>query len=137
MSTSNIWQLWEPLDTPHAQCGLRSPPQVTHVPCTHCYLDATYELPTPLAFEWEAGSDRIGDFVWPGPWRAAVVTRVIDYLAKNKVPMIKAGTIEMVQDPRLKRPKSPRRAKPRVWLPYEGPTLVELVVEHREPARRA
>lgn len=43
---------------------------------------------------------------------------------------MKAGPIEMVQDPKLKRPQNTRRAKPRVWLPYEGPPLVELVVEH-------
>ena len=37
----------------------------------------------------------------------------------------------MVQDPKIKRPQNLRRAKPRVWLPYEGPKFVELVVEHR------
>jgi hypothetical protein len=37
------------------------------------------------------------------------------------------GPVEMVQSPKLKRPKRPtKRSKPRVWLPYEGPPLYEL-----------
>lgn len=130
MSASKIWKIVQPLDTPYAQCGLRSPAKLIKNPCNHCTLGATYETPTPLEFEWEVGADKIGDFVWPGMGRTAVNTRVIDFLVANKVPMVKAGEVEMIQDPKLKRPKNPRRAKPRVWLPYEGPTLVELVVEH-------
>jgi hypothetical protein len=39
------------------------------------------------------------------------------------------GPVEMIQNPRLKKPSRPnRRTKPRVWLPYTGPKLFELWV---------
>jgi hypothetical protein len=45
-----------------------------------------------------------------------------------------AERVEMVQDPKARPPKRPnRRSKPRVWLPYIGPELVELWVEHVVP----
>lgn len=131
MNSARIWRFHEPSDTPYAGCGLRSPARLAYNPCQQCTIGATYESPTPLVFEWEVGSDKIGDFAWPGGGRAVAVTRVIDHLVENQVPHIKPGEIEMFQDPKLKRPKNLRRAKPRVWLPYEGPELVELVVEHR------
>ncbi len=127
-----IWKIEEPLQTSYAQCWLRSPPLLKSSPCKACDFGNTYEKPSPLAFEWEVGSNKIGDFVWPGGGRTAVVERVIEVLSE-RVPYVKAGAIEMVQDSRLKRPKNPLRGKPRVWLPYSGPPLMELVVGHQAP----
>lgn len=124
-----IWRLMMPLDAGYAQCGLRSPPVSTHSPCPQCTIGDTYMTPSPLVFEWEPGSDQIGDFAWPSGSRVAVREPVMELLIAKKFA-VKAGAIEMIQDPKLKQPKNPRRAKPRVWLPYTGPQLVELVVEH-------
>ncbi len=129
MSTAKVWKIAEPMDSRFARCDLRSPERVLDPPCKKCGLGDKYVMPTPLQFEWEAGSDQIGDFVWPGRGRVAVIEAVVSFLV-GKTVSVKAGPIEMVQDPKLKRPKSLRRSKPRVWLPYEGPALVELVVEH-------
>lgn len=128
MNRGTIWKLVEPFDTRYAQCGLRSPARVTSNPCAHCTIGQTYELPMPLVFEWEVGSDTIGDFAWPGLGRVAVTQRVLSVLAE--VSSVEGGDIDMIQDPKLKRPKNPRRAKPRVWLPYTGPELRELIVPH-------
>lgn len=129
MSTSKIWRLIMPFDTTYAQCGLRSPDVLTHSPCDACDFGDTYETSTPLVFEWEAGSDQIGDLAWPCGERLVAQESAFNFIS-GRVPSIKAGPIEMIQDPRLKRPKNLRRAKPRVWLPYAGPPLAELVVNH-------
>lgn len=124
-----IWQLADLVGSTWAQCALRSPPRATHHPCAKCTFGSSYEMmPIPLAFEWEPGSDQIADFVWPSSVRVAVQEHVIELLVA-KGERVRAGDIEMVQDPKLKRPKNLRRAKPRVWLPYTGPKLVELVID--------
>lgn len=128
MNNSKVWRLMEPSGTGYAQCALGSPVKITHKPCSQCTIGDSYVVPKPLVFEWEPGSDQIGDFVWPSGTRVAVQERVFKSLAK--VPDIEPSNVEMFQDPKLKRPKNPRRAKPRVWLPYEGPPLVELIVNH-------
>lgn len=129
MTIGRIWEPVEPLHKAYAQCWLRSPQVCLDEVCPKCKTGTKYMMPTPLAFEWEAGSDRVGDFIWPGGGRAAVIEHVAHHLAEKGLS-VKAGPIEMVQDPKLKKPKNPRRAKPRVWLPYEGPPVVELVVDH-------
>lgn len=81
----------------------------------------------PLIIEWMPGSEVIGDFVW-AHGHVVVKASVIEALSE-RFHGAEAGPIEMWQDPRLHRPRRvTRRTKPRVWLPYEGPPLVELVV---------
>jgi hypothetical protein len=83
-------------------------------------------MPRPLALEWEPGSEIVGDFTWVGGTRTAVKRAVYDALART-FHGIEASGIKMVQDPKLKQPKRrSSRSKPRVWLPYTGPELVEL-----------
>jgi hypothetical protein len=47
---------------------------------------------------------------------------------------LEPGPVEMHQDPKLKKPRPPRRAIPRIWLPYEGPPLFDLRITHCLPA---
>jgi hypothetical protein len=90
-------------------------------------------MPKPLVFEWDPGSDVIGDFTWPDGTRVAVKRHVFEALA-SKFSGIHAEPVEMVQDPKLKRPKRPnKRTKTRVWLPYTGPELVELWPDRSVP----
>lgn len=134
MSAKTLWYLSEPLDTSFAEAGLRSPPQLTTpVLCDRCSRGARYMKPRPLVLEWEPGSDIIGDFVWPDATRVAVKRPVFEAL-NREFGGIHAERVEMVQDAKLKPPRRhTSRSKPRVWLPYTGPELVELWTEHELP----
>ncbi len=80
----------------------------------------------PLIVSWVADSDLIGDFVWGS--RHAIVRESVLKAIAERFKGAEAGTVMMRQDPRLRRPKRmTSRNKRRVWLPYEGPSLVELV----------
>ena len=127
MNKGTLWYLKEPLDTSFAQAGGRSPDKrIVPALCARCGRGARYVTPRPLILEWEPGADVIGDFTWPGGGRVAVKRTVFDILAR-KFSGFHAENVEMVQDPKLKRPKRPAsRSKPRIWLPYTGPELVEL-----------
>ncbi|UCH34929.1 MAG: hypothetical protein JSV65_00805, partial [Armatimonadota bacterium] len=87
----------------------------------------------PLVIEWEPGSDVIGDFTW-----AEIGIMVTERVGKALLEHFRGfelGPVEMIQNPRLKRPtRITRRTKPRVWLPYEGPPLYELCVTARVSA---
>lgn len=133
MSTK-IWRLMHQFEAPFAEAGLRSPlEEIIPAECDRCSRGADYARPTPLVFEWEPGSDLIGDFTWPDGARVAVKGPVYEALAQ-RFRGIHAEPVEMVQDPKLKRPKRPtKRTKPRVWLPYVGPELVELWPERTVP----
>lgn len=82
--------------------------------------------------EWETGSDKVGDFVWPSGGHVAAKKSVLDAFARQ-FQNIETGPVEMVQHARIKPPKKSSRSKPRVWLPYKGPLLEELIVNHTVP----
>lgn len=126
MSTGLVWRFVEPFETHFAQAGLRSPAQIIGPTCPRCARGDQYIKPKPLVFEWEPGSEIVGDFIWPSGGRVAVKKTVYESLA-SRFRGIHASDLGMVQDPRLKPPKKRTiRSKPRVWLPYTGPDLVEL-----------
>jgi len=77
----------------------------------------------PLIIEWEAGSDLLGDFTWPGWGTDVVVTNEVLTSLESCFSGFEPGAVEMVQNPKSRRSK---RSKPRVWLPYHGPELFEL-----------
>lgn len=130
MSTQRVWRMMKPFETSFAEAGSRSPPQSVGPACQHCGASDRTIMPTPLVLEWEPGSQIIGDFVWPSPARVVAKRTVVDQLVRE-FNGIRAEPIEMVQDPKLKQPQRPnKRTKPRVWLPYPGPELVELWPEH-------
>jgi len=133
--TKTLWRMRSiPYGITYAASGLVSHRRMLKKPeCARCDRGAIYEeFPKPLILSWEPGSDVIGDFSWP-PGRVAVKRSVFDALAAVFTG-IAAEPLEMDQDPKLKRPKRPtKRTKPRVWLPYEGPPLVELWVERTVP----
>jgi hypothetical protein len=84
----------------------------------------------PLTIMWQPDSDVIGDFTWIQGEASIVVVR--EHVGRRLLERFKGfelGRVEMVQDPKLKRPQRvTRRTKPRVWLPYEGPPLCALSV---------
>lgn len=126
MSTKTLWRMMVPFETTFATAGLRSPNLNIGPACRGCGLSTQSLRPKPLVFEWEPGSDVIGDFTWPNGARVVVKKSVMDTLLKQ-YGGIHPEPIEMVQDPKLKQPKKlTKRSKPRVWLPYMGPELYEL-----------
>jgi hypothetical protein len=83
----------------------------------------------PLVIEWDPGSDVIGDFTWTLIATGIAVTERVGKMLLERFRGFELGPVEMIQNPRLKRPaRITRRTKPRVWLPYEGPPLYELWV---------
>jgi hypothetical protein len=134
MSRGTLWYIAEPLDTEFARADSRSPPQrITPSLCDRCSRGARYIKSKPLIFEWEAGADDIADFIWPDVTRVVVRKTVFEVLARE-FRGIHAEPVEMVQDPKLKQPKRrTSRTKPRIWLPYSGPELVELWTDHEVP----
>jgi hypothetical protein len=77
--------------------------------------------------EWQPGSALIGDFTWPAG-EVVITDRVLKALQQH-FKSFEVGPVEMVQNPKLKKPVRPsRRTQPRVWLPYEGPPLYDLTV---------
>ena len=80
----------------------------------------------PLAAEWDEGSDRIGDFTFAGA-RIVCKKTVVDEL-RQRFGGIREGLVEFPDHPNLRRPSRVTKRTPRrVWLPYEGPPLVELI----------
>jgi hypothetical protein len=86
----------------------------------------------PLRVEWDDGSDRIGDFTHA---RAHLVVRKDAATAlQSRFRGFRLGAIEMPDHPNLRKPtRITKRTPKRVWLPYDGPELCELVVEREVP----
>lgn len=88
------------------------------------------EWPPPID-EFSPGSDVIADFYIVGylPLSIMISDRFYKFLVQSEFRSFDFGPIHMFQDPKLKRPKRPTaRTKKRVWLPYVGAPLHELIV---------
>jgi hypothetical protein len=121
-----FFMLGFPADSPYAWAGCRGtwPQRPTGCPCPECSAVDLRRL-DPLIIEWEPGSDQIGDFTWPS--FGLVVTQRVREAFEGKFRGFEFGSVEMRQDPKVKRPvRVTKRTVPRVWLPYEGPTLWDL-----------
>ena len=95
--------------------------------CPECQTSRQKRV-SPLVFEWEPGSDVIGDFIWPGFNNDLVVVQKVREILEGQFREIEFGPVEFWQDPKLKPPKKmTRRSKPRIWLPYTGPTLWDVI----------
>lgn len=96
--------------------------------CPKCKLAGRKRV-SPLIIEWDVGSDVIGDFTWPSGLGEVIVTdRVRACFASKGFTGIKFEPVEMVQKPGLKRPRKESGANRRVWLPYSGPPIWNLLV---------
>ena len=79
---------------------------------------------------YSPGSDVIADFYDIGiPLTLIASDRLKNFLVDSQYRSFEFAPIHMVQDPKLKKPKRTTiRTKKRVWLPYLGPPLHELIV---------
>jgi len=111
-----------------AQAGRRGtwfPPGVKI--CPECNRSRQARV-SPLIIEWEAGSNLVGDFVWPGLGSDLVVSQSVKDSFKERFREVEYKTVEFWQDPKIKQPtKVTKRSKLRIWLPYNGPTLWDTI----------
>jgi len=124
-----IWNLSEERDSAYAEPALRGAWSKGYV-CKECTA-STEKRTQPLIVEWQPGSDRIADISWASTG-CPVITERVHKLLSERFRGYEPGPVEMVQNPRLKRPqRNTKRTKPRVWLPYQGPPLFELWITAR------
>lgn len=98
--------------------------------CPECSSSRQTRI-SPLIIEWEAGSDKIGDFTWPGFDTELVVVNTVKIAFKNKFTKIEFGVVTFFQNQNLRQPiKLTSRTKPRIWLPYPGPMLWDILPTH-------
>ena len=117
---------------------------INHGPyCEVCHTYSFASRESPLVIEWtvdkwKPGSQVIADFTWCSIYDILTTQRVRD-TCEGQFTGIEFGPVEMIQDPKLKKPKRvTSRTKRRVWLPYEGPPLWDLKVTsscHLDPEK--
>jgi hypothetical protein len=96
--------------------------------CPKCKLAARKRVP-PLVIEWDYGSNVVADFTWPAGLDEIVVSdRARSCVVANGFSGVRFEPVEMVQREGLKKPHKQSKAKTRVWLPYNGPPLWNLLV---------
>jgi hypothetical protein len=128
-----IFWMRQPFEGTYAQADSHGSAEATFCPACD---GPTVRWLQPLEIEWQAGSDVIGDFVWPGK-RVVARQPIVEELAR-RFRGIEPGPVQMWQKPKLKRPtRVTKRTKPRMWLPYEGPPLAECWVTAFVPADEA
>jgi hypothetical protein len=99
--------------------------------CAKCKLAARRRV-APLVIEWDYGSNVVGDFTWPASLDEIVVSeRVRSCIESHGFSGVRFEPVEMVQRQGLKKPRKESKARTRVWLPYDGPPLWNLVVDSR------
>lgn len=112
-----IWRFAAPPTSQHARAFVPG------------YLLAGLDEAASLTIEWHPGFDQIGDFT---------LTGVEEIVVKSQIAREPSETfrgfglrpVTMIQDPELEKPQRvTKRTTPRVWLPYDGPLLVNLRVE--------
>ena len=96
--------------------------------CPKCKLAARKRIP-PLVIEWDYGSNIIADFTWPAGLEEIIVSdRVKSCFVSKGFTGARFEPVEMVQRQGLRKPRKESKATTRVWLPYLGPPLWNLVV---------
>lgn len=107
-----LWRFADPNDYRYARAGLRG-----------TWKGSPQTRGRPLVIEWEAGSDVVGDFVWPGfDSDIAVSERAGNALVEAGVSGFQLGEVVMTGA------GTRRWRDKRVLLPYEGPRLFDLWV---------
>ncbi len=119
-----LWRFSDPRDFTFARASLRGSWSEAGTACEECGASSQRRV-QPLVIEWEADSDTVGDFVWPGFGSDLAISDRVAVALEEKFTGFELGPVEMFQDPKLKRSK---KSKPRVWLPYDGPELHDLWV---------
>ena len=95
--------------------------------CSKCKLAARRRI-APLVIEWDVGSNVIGDFTWPAGLEELVVSdRVRSCFESEGFTGARFEPVEMREKQGLKRPRKESKTRSRVWLPYSGLPLWNLI----------
>lgn len=125
---STVWRVLEPIRTIYAECWLRSPAKlIDKSACSKCGIGNKYEeRPSPLFIEWEnwGGENKvIGDFTWPSPSGGQFIVKETVFQKLNEIfENLNSGPVEMIRSSKIKNTDS-----------YQGPSLVELMVDKQIP----
>ena len=127
--STTAWALWIPTGNEYASMmPIYNESTETPLLCAICNSGE----PEQLLVEWDDGSDVVGDFV-NAMGRVVVQARVATRLLKH-FSGFKKGPVEMFDHPNLRLPnRVTKRTARRVWLPYDGPKLCELVITREVP----
>jgi hypothetical protein len=131
-----IWSLADPMESQYASFTAYAPSWRQDGHCSECKRSIPAAVrKRPLHLSWDEGSECVADFTW-GPGSGAIlVTKHVLKALLTHFSGFEGASVEMIQDPKLKRPSRPnRRSKRRVWLPYEGPPVQELWITTRVPS---
>lgn len=106
-----MWRFSDPLDYRFARAARRG-------------TWSGQERVPPLVIEWEGGSERVGNFTWPGFASDMIIDdSVAVALREYGVSGFELAPVEM------RKGKNGSRGVPRVRLPYSGPQLWDVVVK--------
>lgn len=121
-----LYHFHNPHDYRYARAGRLGTWSASKGVCLECRRSTQERIP-PLILEWLPDSDQIGDFVWPAIDDEVVVAQHVRDALRSSFVGFQFEVVEMYQDPKLRPPRRVSgRTKPRVWLPYAGPTLWDL-----------
>lgn len=131
MTTTTIWKFQVPVGSGFAELN-RHYKEPRGKKCLECgaFVETEHD---PLIVEWEDGSDRIGDFVHAGG-DIVVQDRVAVQLRRIATGFTTAP-IEFYDHPNLRKPATipDDGLDTRVWLPYKGPPLSQLIATRKVP----
>lgn len=121
-----IWRFAAPRDSGFAEVERRGAwtPSTESGPCPECGASRQQRV-KPMRLVWKPGSDVIGDFVWAGFGPEVVVTERVFEAFTGCFSGFESGPVEMLDDLEL---RGAERKRPRLTLPYSGPSLRELWV---------
>ena len=89
-------------------------------------------FPEDLLVEWDDGSDQIGDFTSASA--RIVTTRSTFRTLSEEFPELDCRNLQFHDHPNLYRPlKASKKSNKRIYLPYDGPPLCELVAKVTVP----
>lgn len=129
MTTTTIWKIQVPVGAGFAELN-RHYKEPSGKKCPKCGSIIEDKRET-LTVEWEDGSDQIGDFVHAGA-EIILQDRVAKQLRRIATGFT-AAAIAFYDHPNLRKPATvpDDDTETRIWLPYKGPTLSQLIVDRK------
>jgi hypothetical protein len=121
-----LWSISNPLDGRYAKAIYHGTWE--KFVCLAC--DFEHEIAVkPAIIEWLESTSEIGDFTYVEKYTTLLVKKSVFSQIKKIDPKVVAGDVTFYQNEKLKHPlpKSSKATK-RVWLPYEGEKLLEIIV---------
>lgn len=117
-----IWRLASTDDHLFAEAGCRGTWTQGEGLCKECTA-SSHQRVQPLIVAWEPGSNVVGDFTLTGFASDVMIAATAAEILDQATTGFELGPVEMIDDPPSRKP---RRGRPFVALPYEGPRVHDL-----------